>query len=41
MLLKRQGNLREAEEGLELQDEIDTQPNWIDKLEEAQYTLSK
>lgn len=40
-MLRCQKNLREAEEGLELQDEIDTQPKWIDKLDEAQYTLSK
>ncbi|XP_067642274.1 syntaxin-16 isoform X2 [Eurosta solidaginis] len=33
--------LRDAEEGLEMRDDYGTQPIWIDKLEEAQYTLSK
>ncbi|EDW00017.1 syntaxin-16 [Drosophila grimshawi] len=33
--------VREAEEGLELQDEYGTPPVWLDKFEEAQYTMSK
>lgn len=36
-----QRSLHDAEEGLELQDEYGTPPSWIDKLEEAQYTISK
>lgn len=38
-LLKR--SLREAEEGFELNDDYETPPPWMDKLEEAQYTISK
>ncbi|XP_037726480.1 syntaxin-16 [Drosophila subpulchrella] len=33
--------VREAEEGLELQDDYGTPPAWLDKFEEAQYTMSK
>lgn len=38
-LLKR--TLHEAEEGLELRDDCGSPPVWLDKLEEAQYTISK
>lgn len=38
-LLKK--SLHDAEEGLELRDEYGSPPIWIDKLEEAQYTMSK
>ncbi|XP_017485931.1 PREDICTED: syntaxin-16 [Rhagoletis zephyria] len=34
-------SLRDTEEGLEMRDDYGTPPVWIDKLEEAQYTLSK
>ncbi|KAH8343392.1 syntaxin-16 [Drosophila kikkawai] len=34
-------SVREAEEGLELQDDYGTPPTWLDKFEEAQYTMSK
>ncbi|XP_016952087.1 syntaxin-16 [Drosophila biarmipes] len=34
-------SVREAEEGLELQDDYGTPPAWLDKFEEAQYTMSK
>ncbi|KAH8295955.1 hypothetical protein KR018_006927 [Drosophila ironensis] len=34
-------SVREVEEGLELQDEYGTPPSWLDKFEEAQYTMSK
>ncbi|XP_020715146.1 syntaxin-16 isoform X3 [Ceratitis capitata] len=34
-------SIRDAEEGLEMRDDYGTPPMWIDKLEEAQYTLSK
>uniref|UniRef100_A0A1L8DUP2 Putative snare protein tlg2/syntaxin 16 n=1 Tax=Nyssomyia neivai TaxID=330878 RepID=A0A1L8DUP2_9DIPT len=34
-------SLRDTEEGLELQDGHKPPPVWIDKLEEAQYTISK
>ncbi|EDV44591.1 uncharacterized protein Dana_GF20436 [Drosophila ananassae] len=34
-------SVREAEEGLELQDDYGTPPSWLDKFEEAQYTMSK
>ncbi|ALC49389.1 Syx16 [Drosophila busckii] len=34
-------SVREAEEGLELQDDYATPPIWLDKFEEAQYTMSK
>ncbi|XP_011183308.1 syntaxin-16 [Zeugodacus cucurbitae] len=34
-------SIRDAEEGLEMRDDYGTPPVWIDKLEEAQYTLSK
>ncbi|KAH8396496.1 hypothetical protein KR222_011502 [Zaprionus bogoriensis] len=34
-------SVREAEEGLELQDDYGTPPVWLDKFEEAQYTMSK
>ncbi|KAH8387202.1 hypothetical protein KR093_005476 [Drosophila rubida] len=34
-------SLREAEEGLEMQDDYGTPPVWLDKFEEAQYTMSK
>ncbi|XP_030569312.1 syntaxin-16 [Drosophila novamexicana] len=33
--------VREAEEGLEMQDDYGTPPVWLDKFEEAQYTMSK
>lgn len=36
-----QRSLRDAEEGLELQDDYASPPVWMDKLEEAQYTISK
>lgn len=36
-----QRNLRDAEEGLELRDDYASPPIWMDKLEEAQYTISK
>lgn len=36
-----QRTLRDTEEGLELRDEYGSPPAWIDKLEEAQYTISK
>lgn len=36
-----QRTLRDAEEGLELRDDMSSPPIWIDKLEEAQYTISK
>ncbi|XP_054727118.1 syntaxin-16 [Anastrepha obliqua] len=39
LLLKH--SLRDAEEGLEMRDDYGTPPVWVDKLEEAQYTLSK
>uniref|UniRef100_A0A1I8PK79 t-SNARE coiled-coil homology domain-containing protein n=1 Tax=Stomoxys calcitrans TaxID=35570 RepID=A0A1I8PK79_STOCA len=39
LLLKR--SIHDAEEGLELRDDYGAQPAWIDKLEEAQYTMSK
>lgn len=38
-LLKR--TLHDAEEGLELRDDCGAPPVWLDKLEEAQYTISK
>ncbi|XP_055389523.1 syntaxin-16 [Condylostylus longicornis] len=38
-LLKR--SIHDAEEGLELQDDCVSPPVWLDKLEEAQYTMSK
>lgn len=38
-LLKR--SLHDAEEGLELRDDCGAPPVWLDKLEEAQYTISK
>ncbi|KAH8271002.1 hypothetical protein KR044_013296 [Drosophila immigrans] len=34
-------SVREAEEGLEMQDDYGTPPLWLDKFEEAQYTMSK
>ncbi|XP_023161980.1 syntaxin-16 [Drosophila hydei] len=34
-------SVREAEEGLEMQDDYGTPPIWLDKFEEAQYTMSK
>ncbi|KAM8720652.1 hypothetical protein ACLKA7_006656 [Drosophila subpalustris] len=34
-------SVREAEEGLEMQDDYGTPPVWLDKFEEAQYTMSK
>ncbi|XP_030378540.1 syntaxin-16 [Scaptodrosophila lebanonensis] len=34
-------SVREVEEGLELQDDYGTPPAWLDKFEEAQYTMSK
>ncbi|EDW05532.1 syntaxin-16 [Drosophila mojavensis] len=34
-------SVREAEEGLEMQDDYATPPIWLDKFEEAQYTMSK
>ncbi|EDW30532.1 GL26795 [Drosophila persimilis] len=34
-------SVREAEEGLEMQDDYGTPPTWLDKFEEAQYTMSK
>ncbi|XP_061393724.1 syntaxin-16 [Musca vetustissima] len=39
LLLKR--SVHDAEEGMELRDDYGSQPTWIDKLEEAQYTMSK
>ncbi|KAI8128283.1 Syntaxin-16 [Lucilia cuprina] len=39
LLLRR--SVHDAEEGLELRDEYGSQPTWIDKLEEAQYIMSK
>lgn len=36
-----QRSLRNAEEGHELEDDFASPPAWIDKLEEAQYTISK
>ncbi|XP_031625328.1 syntaxin-16 isoform X2 [Contarinia nasturtii] len=36
-----QRTLRDAEEGLELRDDYASPPIWLDKLEEAQYTISK
>lgn len=36
-----QRSLRDAEEGLELRDDYASPPIWLDKLEEAQYTISK
>lgn len=36
-----QRTLRDAEEGLELRDDYGSPPIWLDKLEEAQYTISK
>ncbi|XP_073833742.1 syntaxin 16 [Musca autumnalis] len=39
LLLKR--SVHDAEEGMELRDDYGSQPSWIDKLEEAQYTMSK
>lgn len=36
-----QRSLRDAEEGLELRDDYASPPNWLDKFEEAQYTISK
>lgn len=33
--------MNDAEEGFELQDDYGTPPIWINKLEEAQYTMSK
>lgn len=36
-----QRSLRDAEEGLEMRDDYASPPVWIDKLEEAQYTISK
>lgn len=38
-LLKR--SLHDAEEGMEMRDEYGSPPIWIDKLEEAQYSMSK
>lgn len=38
-LLKR--SLHDAEEGLELRDDCGSPPVWTDKLEEAQYSMSK
>uniref|UniRef100_A0A1B0GLL2 Putative snare protein tlg2/syntaxin 16 n=1 Tax=Lutzomyia longipalpis TaxID=7200 RepID=A0A1B0GLL2_LUTLO len=38
-LLRR--SLRDTEEGLEMRDDHGAPPMWIDKLEEAQYTMSK
>ncbi|KAL5275688.1 STX16 family protein [Megaselia abdita] len=38
-LLKR--SLHDAEEGLEMRDDCSSPPVWIDKLEEALYTMSK
>ncbi|XP_037938588.1 syntaxin-16 [Teleopsis dalmanni] len=34
-------SIREAEEGLELRDDYGSPPVWLDKFEEAQYTMSK
>lgn len=39
LLLKR--SISDMEEGIELRDEYGSQPTWMDKLEEAQYTMSK
>uniref|UniRef100_A0A1A9WIE2 Uncharacterized protein n=1 Tax=Glossina brevipalpis TaxID=37001 RepID=A0A1A9WIE2_9MUSC len=39
LLLKR--SICDMEEGIELRDEYGSQPTWMDKLEEAQYTMSK
>uniref|UniRef100_A0A1A9Z8J5 t-SNARE coiled-coil homology domain-containing protein n=1 Tax=Glossina pallidipes TaxID=7398 RepID=A0A1A9Z8J5_GLOPL len=39
LLLKR--SVSDMEEGIELRDEYGSQPTWMDKLEEAQYTMSK
>lgn len=36
-----QRTLRDVEEGLELRDDFASPPIWLDKLEEAQYTISK
>lgn len=36
-----QRSLHDAEEGLEMRDDYGSPPVWIDKLEEAQYTISK
>ncbi|EDW75391.1 uncharacterized protein Dwil_GK19716 [Drosophila willistoni] len=33
--------VREAEEGLEMQDDYASPPIWLDRFEEAQYTMSK
>ncbi|XP_055845998.1 syntaxin-16 [Episyrphus balteatus] len=38
-LLKR--SLHDAEEGMEMRDEYGSPPIWVDKLEEAQYSMSK
>lgn len=34
-------SLHDAEEGLRMRDDFGSPPAWIDKLEEAQYTISK
>ncbi|KAI9581724.1 syntaxin-16 [Glossina fuscipes] len=39
LLLKH--SIGDMEEGIELRDEYGSQPTWMDKLEEAQYTMSK